>query len=202
MCDHAGRLMAWLDRELGNDEMVELERHIGACSECRSRLESYKQASATFDAYGHAVLSEKTQQKRLPWVPVLTTAAAAAITATLVLVLLRARVEPPALPPPAQVQVQAPPPAMVLENVPAPSPAPSETMHRPWTTTPGTPRRTANWQPTERAIQISIPAESMFPPGAVPQGVNFLADLSIAADGSAEQIRLRPRLMEVPRRQP
>ena len=192
--------MAWLDRELGNDEMVELERHIGACSECRSRLESYKQASATFDAYGHAVLSAKTQQKRLPWVPVLTTAAAAAITATFVLVLLRARVEPPALPPPAQVQ--APPPAMVLENVPAPSPAPSETMHRPWTTTPGTPRRTANWQPTERAIQISIPAESMFPPGAVPQGVNFLADLSIAADGSAEQIRLRPRLMEVPRRQP
>jgi len=192
--------MAWLDRELGNDEMVELERHIGACSECRSRLESYKQASATFDAYGHAVLSAKTQQKRLPWVPVLTTAAAAAITATFVLVLLHARVEPPALPPPAQVQ--APPPAMVLENVPAPTPAPSKTMHRPWATTPGTPRRTANWQPTERAIQISIPAESMFPPGAVPQGVNFLADLSIAADGSAEQIRLRPRMMEVPRRQP
>lgn len=201
MCDHSGRLMAWLDRELGNDEMVELERHIGACSECRSRLESYKQASATFDAYCDAVLSAKTQRKRLPrWVPVLTTAAAAAITATLVLVLLRARVEPPALPPPAQVQAR--PSAMVLENVPAPTPAPSKTMHRPWATTPGSPRRTANWQPTERAIEISIPAESVFPPGAVPQGVNFLADLSIAADGSAEQIRLRPRLMEVPRRQP
>jgi putative zinc finger protein len=197
--------MAWLDRELGNDEMVELERHIGACSECRSRLESYKQASATFDAYCDAVLSAKTQQKRLPrWVPVLTTAAAAAVTATLVLVLLRARVEPPALPPPVQVQVevQAHPPAMVLENVPAPTPAPGKTMHRPRATTPGTLRQTANWQPTERAIQISIPAESMFPPGAVPQGVNFIADLSIAADGSAEQIRLRPRLMEVQRRQP
>ena len=194
--------MAWLDRELGNDEMVELERHIGACSECRSRLEFYKQASATFDAYCDAVLSAKTQQKRLPrWVPMLTTAAAAAITATL-LVLLRARVEPPALPPPVQVQVQAPPPAMVLENVPAPTTAPSKTVHRPRATTTGTPRQTANWQPTERAIQISIPAESMFPPGAVPQGVNFIADLSIAADGSAEQIRLRPRLMEVQRRQP
>ena len=84
MCDHSGRLMAWLDRELGNDEMVEFERHIGACSECRSRLESYKQASATFDAYCDAVLSAKTRQKRLPrWVPMLTTAAAAAITATL-----------------------------------------------------------------------------------------------------------------------
>jgi hypothetical protein len=64
------------------------------------------------------------------------------------------------------------------------------------------PRQIANWQPTERAIQISIPAESMFPPGAIPEGVNFVADLSIAADGSAEQVRLRPRLIEVQRRQP
>jgi hypothetical protein len=195
--------MAWLDRELGNDEMVELERHIGACSECRGRLESYKQSSATFDAYCHALGSAKTHRRRVPrWVPVLTTAAAAAITATLALVLLRARVEPPALPPPEQVQVQATPSAMVLENVKAPSPAPGKTMHRPPASTPGTSRQTANWQPTDRAIQISIPADSMFPPGAVPQGVNFIADLSIAADGSAEQIRLRPRLMEVPRRQP
>jgi hypothetical protein len=203
MCDHSGRLMAWLDRELGNDEMVELERHIGACSECRSRLDSYKQSSATFDAYCDAVVSAKTHRRRVPrWVPVLTTAPAAAITVTLALVLLRARVEPPALPPPVQVQVQANPSAMVLENAPAPTPAPGKTMHRPRVTTPGTPPQTANWQHTERAIQISIPAESMFPPGAVPQGVDFIADLSIAADGSAEQIRLRPRLMEVQRRPP
>jgi hypothetical protein len=195
--------MAWLDRELGNDEMVELEGHIGACSECRSRLESYTQSSATFDAYCDALVSAQTQRRRVPrWVPVLTTAAAAAIAATLVLALLRARVEPPALPPPVPVQVQAHRSAMVLESVPAPTPAPGATMHRPRATTPGTPRQTANWQPTEHAIQISIPAESMFPPGAVPQGVNFIADLSIAADGSAEQIRLRPRLMEVQRRQP
>src|SRR5215471_2210715 len=130
MCDHSGRLMAWLDRELGNDQMVELERSIGACSECRSRLESYKQASANLDAYCDAVLSANTQQKRLPrWAPVLTTAAAAAITATLVLVLLRVRIEPPALRPPVQVQVQASPPAMVHENVPVATPTPSKTMH-------------------------------------------------------------------------
>jgi hypothetical protein len=195
--------MAWLDRELSNDEMVELERHIGACCECRSRLESYKQSSATFDAYCYALVSAKTHRRRVPrWVSVLRTAAAAAIAATLALVLLRARVGPPAIPSPVQVRVQANPPALVLENVPAPTPTPGKTMHRPRATTPGTPRQTANWQPTERAIQISIPAESIFPPGAVPQGVNFIADLSIAADGSAEQIRLRPRLMEVPRRQP
>jgi anti-sigma factor RsiW len=196
MCQHAGKLMAWLDRELGNDEMVELERHIGACGECRSRLESHKQVSATFDAYCDAVLSTKTPKRNLPrWVPVLATTAAAAIAATLVFVLLRGRVEPPALPP--AVRVQAPPPAAVVENVTAPS----KPVHR-QRPAAHVPRQIANWQPTERAIQISIPAESMFPPGAIPEGVNFVADLSIAADGSAEQVRLRPRLIEVQRRQP
>jgi anti-sigma factor RsiW len=196
MCNHSGKLMAWLDRELGSDEMVELERHIDACSECRSRLESYKQASATFDTYCDAVVSAKTHRRRVPrWVPVLTTTAAVAIAATLVLVLLRGRVEPPTLPP--AVRVQAPPPAAVVENVPATS----KPVHRHRPAAPAA-AQIANWQPTARAIQISIPAESMFPPGAIPQGVNFTADLSIAADGSAEQIRLRPRLIEVERRQP
>ena len=198
MCDHSGKLMAWLDRELGADEMAELERHIGACSECRSQIESYRQTSATFEAYCDAVLSAKTHLGRVPrWGPVLATAAAVAIAVTLVLVLLRARVEPPALPP--SVQVQATASAIVPEKVP--TPAPSKVVHRQRPAMQA-PRETANWQPTERAIQISIPAESMFPPGAVPEGVNFIADLSIATDGSAEQIRLRPRLIEVQRRQP
>jgi anti-sigma factor RsiW len=196
MCNHSGKLVAWLDRELGSDEMVELERHIDACSECRSRLESYKQASATFDTYCDAVVSAKTHRRRVPrWVPVLTTTAAVAIAATLVFVLLRARVAPPTLLP--AVRVQAPPPPAVVENVPAPS----KPVHRHRPAAPAA-AQIANWQPTARAIQISIPAESMFPPGAIPQGVNFTADLSIAADGSAEQIRLRPRLIEVERRPP
>jgi anti-sigma factor RsiW len=198
MCNHSGKLMVWLDRELGSDEMVELERHIDACSECRSRLDSYKQASAMFDAYCDAVVSAKTHRRRVPrWVPVLTTAAAVAIAATLVFVLLGARVGPPAHPPSGQVQ--APPPTIVVEK--APVPAPRKTVHRHRPAAPAA-AEIANWQPTARAIQISIPAESMFPPGAIPQGVNFTADLSIAADGSAEQIRLRPRLIEVERRQP
>jgi Putative zinc-finger len=201
MCDHSGKLVARLDGELGNDEMAELERHISACGKCRSQLESYQQVSARFDAYCDAVLSAKAHRRRLPRrVPVLTTAAVAAIAATLVFVLLRARV--PAVAPPlsVQVQTQAAPPAIVVEKVPVP--VPRKAVHPPPAAGASTPRQTANWQPIERAIQISIPAESMFPPGAVPEGLNFLADLSIAADGSAEQIRLRPRLMEVERRQP
>jgi len=32
----------------------------------------------------------------------------------------------------------------------------------------------------ETAVQIAIPAEAMFPPGAMPMGMNFIAELSIA----------------------
>jgi anti-sigma factor RsiW len=200
MCDNSGKLIAWLDGELGHDDMAELGRHIDACRECRSKLASYKQVSATFDAYCDAVVSAKTHPRKLPrWVPVLTTATAAAIAAMFVLLLLRARVEPAAVP--RSVQVQSPqiqaPPVVVVEKTSVPSNA----VHR-QRPAARAPRQTTNWQPTGRAIQISIPAESMFPPGAVPEGVNFVADLSIAPDGSAEQIRLRPRLIEVQRRQP
>jgi hypothetical protein len=45
---------------------------------------------------------------------------------------------------------------------------------------------------TGQAIQITIPGDAMFPPGAVPDGVNFVADLTIAADGAPQEIRLRP----------
>jgi len=46
-------------------------------------------------------------------------------------------------------------------------------------------------QPMDAAIQIAIPAEAMFPPGAVPNGISFIADLRIAPDGSVKQVRLR-----------
>ena len=99
MCDYSERLMAWLDRELDEAETAELERHIVVCSECRGRIESYKQVSATLDSYYDAVLLAKTRQKTLPrWVPALTTAATLAIAATLVFALLRPRVEPPGTP--------------------------------------------------------------------------------------------------------
>jgi anti-sigma factor RsiW len=49
-----------------------------------------------------------------------------------------------------------------------------------------------SWIPAEPAIQIAIPAAAMFPPGAVPDGLTFIADVTIAADGSAQRLRLRP----------
>jgi len=52
-------------------------------------------------------------------------------------------------------------------------------------------KQAAKWQPTESAVQIAIPADAMFAPGAVPKGMNFIAELSIAPDGSVKQVRLR-----------
>jgi hypothetical protein len=46
-------------------------------------------------------------------------------------------------------------------------------------------------QPVDTAIEIAIPAEAMFPPGAMPNGINFIAELRIAPDGSVKQVRLR-----------
>jgi hypothetical protein len=54
--------------------------------------------------------------------------------------------------------------------------------------------------PDEPVVQIAIPADEMFPPGAVPEGIHFAADLTIAADGSVERLRLRPRLAGFERR--
>jgi hypothetical protein len=58
----------------------------------------------------------------------------------------------------------------------------------------------ANWVVDEPSVQIAIPAAAMFPPGAVPEGVSFVADLSIGADGSARQVRLQPQISEFERR--
>jgi hypothetical protein len=56
--------------------------------------------------------------------------------------------------------------------------------------------QSADWEAEEPAIQVAIPAEAMFPPGAVPEGMNFVADVSIGADGRVEQLRLRPARFE------
>lgn len=185
MCDYSGQLMAWLDRELSDDQMAEVQHHIGECTECRTWVSKYEQASKTFDAYCDAVAAVQARSGR-PWVPMLSAVAAAMVAATLALVLLRAPAKQPAIPPAAVAASQA----NVLESMPTSGKA----VHR-LRAASHRQVQTAAWLPTEPAIQIAIPAESMFPPGAVPEGVNFTADVSIGPDGSAQQIRFRPRLI-------
>jgi hypothetical protein len=79
------------------------------------------------------------------------------------------------------------------------APASEKKIHRRRASVPAQIQNT-NWVATGPAIQIAIPAEAMFPPGAVPDGINFVAELSIAPDGSAQGLRLQPRLVGIERR--
>jgi anti-sigma factor RsiW len=202
MCNRSDMLIAWLDHELPPNEAAELEQHLEACADCRSCLHAYKEVSKSIDAYCDAAVESGTRREPLPrWVPVLSVAAAAV---ALLLFFPSQRVE--RRPPQASVPVAAAaspgniatsalaaapydladsgkkPPAAILTKRPILKPhivAPVQVQN-------------ANWMPVEPAIQIAIPADAMFAPGAVPQGVTFTAELSIAADGSAQQLRLRP----------
>jgi anti-sigma factor RsiW len=180
MCDFSGRLVAWMDRELPVDEAAEVEWHVRDCSECRRRVDAYKKVSRAFVAHCDAVM-EGTTRRRLRWVHVLASATAAA--AVLFLVFQPASVKQiPVLPPVADAS-----PAIILET----APKPVKTVHRRRGIAPAkTPN--ANWGLPETAIQIAIPVEAMFPPGAVPEGITFIADVSMAADGSVQGLRLQP----------
>src|SRR5258708_16545308 len=78
MCDFSGRLVAWMDRELRDNEAVDVERHVRDCSECRRRVDAYAEASRAFVAYFDAAIGERTRRRLPRWVPVLLSGAAAA----------------------------------------------------------------------------------------------------------------------------
>jgi len=183
MCDFSTRLIAWMDGELAESEAAEVERHVAACDECRECVSSYESASCDFAAYYTATtrttLAGQPHRKMPRRMPV---AAAAAVAAIALLALLpRSAKQVPA---PALVAVAHPPTAVE----PAIKPLPP--VHR---THARAHRRviTENWAMVDPAIQIAIPADSMFPPGAVPEGVSYVANLSLA-DGSVQGIRLQP----------
>jgi anti-sigma factor RsiW len=180
MCDFSGRLVAWMDRELPDNEAGDVERHVRDCSECRRRVDAYEEVSRAFVGHCDAAMEEKTRRRLPRWVPVLSSTAAAAV---LLLVFQPASVKQV----PVRPRVADVSPAIVLET----AARPVKRVHRQHVLAPmKTPN--ANWALPEPAIQIAIPAEAMFPPGAVPEGITFIADLSMAADGSVQGLRLQP----------
>ena len=185
MCDFSGRLIAWMDSELEANEAAVLERHVRACAECRARVAAYEDVSRGFAAYCDVVLETAMVAKihgKLPrWVPVVAGAAAVAVV-LLVMASLPRSVKP--IPVISRVAEARPPIApKTATNTPNPVQRRHAAAHRK--------TQTANWAPAEPAIQIAIPGDAMFPPGAVPEGVNFVANLSLA-DGSVQGIRLQP----------
>jgi anti-sigma factor RsiW len=200
MCDFSGRLIAWLDRELPAEEAAEVEQHLENCAECRAGLDAYKRVSGEFDAYCDAVIASSACRAVPRWTPVALGAGAVAALVALLLAMPRTHVAPPAFHTP-QISASA---ARVVVAAAASAPANLvQKVHRRQAATPVSVRESnaapaenqnAYLLPDEPMIQIAIPADEMFPPGAVPEGMHFVADLTIAPDGSAERLQLRPRL--------
>jgi anti-sigma factor RsiW len=185
MCEYRGKLIAWLDRELSSEEAAQVEGHVRACKECRNQVAVYGDMSRRFDAYCDATLEAKMPRRMPDWVPALSGVVVTA--AVLLLVFPRARVEAPPIQPPVHTPIAAA--VSVRDIVPEPA-ARKKTLKR--SATKSVPGKTSNWLPNGAAVEIAIPAEAMFPPGAVPEGMNLIAELSIAPDGSVERLRLRP----------
>jgi anti-sigma factor RsiW len=186
MCDFSDKLVAWLDRELSMDEASYVERHLGVCSECRTRMDAYRKISVALGAYYEAV-STPSRRRVAP----LRALAGIGAAAALVLFLVRphTRVEKPLVVPP-MVSSQA------IAREAAPSPIKQVRRRHSPTLAHNAP---VHWVPSEQGVLIAIPAEALFPPGAAPEGVNFVADLSIAPDGSAQRLRFEPQLIGLER---
>jgi anti-sigma factor RsiW len=187
MCDYSGKLIAWMDGELPDDEAAAVDRHLGGCSECRERVETYRGVSGAFAAYCASAMEATTRRRWPQWAPVLAGAAAAVVLA----VVFQTTVFHSASKPTAvQRDVADASPVSLDETVQQPL----ERVHRPYSVARRkTLRQTrqANWVSAEPTIQITIPAEAMFAPGAVPEGTTFIADLRMAPDGALQGISLQ-----------
>ncbi len=216
MCDFSGKLIAWVDRELPESEASDVERHIAACVECRHRLAVYQQASSAFEAYCETTFAAETRPKLRYRTVVACGAIAAAVTMAVLLTQPRervtqvqARVIPAAAMPHAPAQMFDAPP---IEAAHTPARQINRQHHQyvaaPTRTQHGTgavasqisPGPGVSPFPAEPALEIAISADAMFPPGAVPAGMSFTAELTIAADGTAERLGLHPRLSGFQRR--
>ena len=180
MCDFSGRLVAWIDRELPDNEAADVERHVRDCPECRRRVDAYEEVSRAFVAYCDAsdggnnpshgragCPSWRALQRQRPCC----SSSSASIR------------QADSCAPASGGRLPGRHPGNCAK---AGQDSPS--------TTSDCAREDSKRElgATEPAIQIAIPAEAMFPPGAVPEGLTFIADLSMAADGSAQGLRLQP----------
>ena len=230
MCDFSGKLIAYMDGELPDSEAALVEEHLKSCAECRSRLAAYQQASGAFAAYCEAATTAATvprPQRELPrWV---FAAAAAAAAVALLLLIPRRIIQSPAqterhlvasasagrsTAPDATAAIRHTsavavhsPAAPVTEGA-ARNPGRAHTTNREQVLPANAIERSAERAPaeptaslpSEPTIQIAIPSDAIFPAGAVPDGVNFVAEVTLAADGTAERLRLQPRLVKFERR--
>ena len=186
MCNFSGKLVAWIDGELAEAEAADVERHIQNCPECRRGVAAYEEVGRLVVRYCEAAATQPESNpwhKAARWVPALSGAVAAAA----VLLFMLRPAPPKRLPVATPVaRASAAPVLVTAQSMPVHEKTrkvqPRHAMTHPDVARP-------DWA-VEPAIQIAIPAESMFPPGAIPEGITFIADLSVAPDGSVQGLRL------------
>lgn len=168
MCDFSGKLIAWMDRELAEAEAIHVEQHVRGCAECRRAASSYQEISDAFLASYVACYAAATPDKRIPG-PWRWAAVAGGLAAAILLASVLARPRPQILPVPPLQAPQAP--AIAFEKAPARVVA-VHAHHAP----PPKPMR-PQWIAKEPTVQVALPADALFPPGAVPTGFTFIADI-------------------------
>ncbi len=195
MTEHPRNLAAWLDDELGVDESVAVTRHVEACGQCQARARSYAQVSGMLVE----VVSERRTAKR--WRAAVAWAGAIAAAVILCVAFWPKAQEPTVV----RINIAIPPP------VPAPPVDARKNWDRPLRPLSASLKKEQRRLGTEKSVpifrpapeppitfddgpvvRVAIPAEALFAPGAVPAGAQIYADLVLAADGSARELRLLP----------
>lgn len=223
MCDFSGKLIAWMDGELPEREATLVERHLDGCAGCRSRLAAYRQASSAFDAYCDASMDWMSTATAPQWRSI-AAGMAAAIAVVVALLLVppghrgglgpvktatmtatsssavptRSQAAASAATAPLREDVRSANVSTTGVKVTRREVAAAELVRHPLAARG--PVQSAELLAAQPAIEIAIPWDAMFPPGAVPEGVSFVADVTLGVDGSAERLRLQPRLVKFDRR--
>lgn len=188
MCEFSRKLIALLDGELPADGAADVGRHLRVCAECRSELVVFEKLSSAVESYceGVAAACEPRRRRHYGRQAVLCVGAAtiAAVIALVATLSHPRKMHPDGGPVSAPAKVRT---NMVEEAVnSADGPATHvKTIHRRVTAPPARAEETPQ-QAAEPVIQITIPADAVLPPGAVPAGVSYVADVRIPANGSAQ----------------
>ena len=164
MCEYSRRLIAWMDGELPGGEAAEVEWHVPQCDECRRNVNAYAEVSQSFVACYEAAMTAQPRRTTSRWALGALSAAAAFMVA---IVLVQPRAE--------QLSVFVPPPphapAMAFEKPPGPMARVRSQLratHAPVV---------QSWIAVEPSVEVAFPADALFPPGAVPEGFSFIADV-------------------------
>jgi len=182
MCEFSLKLVAWMDGELPADEMAALDRHVDECAECRAESERFRAASQAFAECVQSAPWPNRFNRRWLVVP----AAIAAGLAVAFLLPLRAHRERQPIAATSKAE-----PVEIAQTVESRRTIPAiATKYRKRPVRPV--QVQTPWTPVEPTVEVMIPADAIFPPGALPEGVDFVADLRLATNGSSASLALRP----------